>query len=142
MSYSPKLECPLMKGQENGHAAEDEHKRIESVGSAAKAIAETDAPTGSRRNPASEHTPNQTFAESLSSTRCGGLDLKAARACGNNRLSESLKKQTLNLLKTKYQGFGPTLAHEKLVEKDKQKSISSSMASPSPSTAINTAFFE
>jgi hypothetical protein len=27
----------------------------------------------------------------------------------------------LNLLKTKYRGFGPTLAHEKLVEKDKLK---------------------
>ncbi len=38
---------------------------------------------------------------------------------GNNRLSESVKKQSLNLLKTKYEGFGPTLAHEKLVEKDK-----------------------
>ena len=37
----------------------------------------------------------------------------------NNRLSERVKKQGLNLLKTKYQGFGPTLAHEKLVEKDK-----------------------
>jgi transposase len=36
-----------------------------------------------------------------------------------NRLSESVKKQSLDLLKTKYQGFGPTLAHEKLVEKEK-----------------------
>jgi transposase len=36
-----------------------------------------------------------------------------------NRMSESVKKESLNLLKTKYQGFGPTLAHEKLVEKDK-----------------------
>src|SRR5512139_2300162 len=39
----------------------------------------------------------------------------------NNRLSEEVKKQALNLLKTKYQGFGPTLAHEKLVEKEKLK---------------------
>jgi transposase len=39
----------------------------------------------------------------------------------NNRLSESVKKQALNLLRTKYQGFGPTLAHEKLVEKDRLK---------------------
>jgi hypothetical protein len=38
---------------------------------------------------------------------------------GNNRLSESVKKQGLRLLKTKYQGFGPTLAHEKLMEKGK-----------------------
>ena len=38
---------------------------------------------------------------------------------GNNRLAEEVKKRALNLLKTKYKGFGPTLAHEKLVEKDK-----------------------
>ena len=36
-----------------------------------------------------------------------------------NRLAESVKKQSLDVLKTKYQGFGPTLAHEKLVEKEK-----------------------
>jgi len=36
-----------------------------------------------------------------------------------NRISERVKKRSLNLLKSKYQGFGPTLAHEKLVEKDK-----------------------
>ncbi len=36
-----------------------------------------------------------------------------------NRLSESVKKQSLDLMKTKYRGFGPTLAHEKLVEKEK-----------------------
>jgi transposase len=39
----------------------------------------------------------------------------------NNRLSEEVQRKALNLLKTKYQGFGPTLAHEKLVEKDKLK---------------------
>jgi transposase len=38
---------------------------------------------------------------------------------GHNRLAEDVKKRVLNLLKTKYQGFGPTLAHEKLVEKEK-----------------------
>jgi len=48
-----------------------------------------------------------------------GLISKHRGRKGNNRLSESVKKQGLNLLKTKYQGFGPTLAHEKLVEKDK-----------------------
>jgi transposase len=37
----------------------------------------------------------------------------------HNRLSEEVQKRALNLLKTKYQGFGPTLAHEKLVEKEK-----------------------
>ena len=39
----------------------------------------------------------------------------------HNRLAEDVKKRALNLLKTKYQGFGPTLAHEKLVEKEKVK---------------------
>ncbi len=38
-----------------------------------------------------------------------------------NRLTESVKKRALDLLRTKYQGFGPTLAHEKLVEKEKIK---------------------
>jgi predicted DNA-binding protein (UPF0251 family) len=36
-----------------------------------------------------------------------------------NRLSESMKKRALDLLRTKYRDFGPTLAHEKLVEKKK-----------------------
>src|SRR3970040_1514522 len=40
---------------------------------------------------------------------------------GNNRLAEDVKQRALNLLKTKYKGFGPTLAQEKLVEKDKLK---------------------
>jgi transposase len=39
----------------------------------------------------------------------------------SNRLTEEVKKKVLDLLKTKYKGFGPTLAHEKLVEKDKIK---------------------
>ena len=39
----------------------------------------------------------------------------------NNCLAEEVKKKALDLLKTKYKGFGPTLAHEKLVEKDKLK---------------------
>jgi len=50
-----------------------------------------------------------------------GLVSKHRGRKGNNRLSENVKKQGLSLLKTKYQGFGPTLAHEKLVEKDKLK---------------------
>jgi transposase len=50
-----------------------------------------------------------------------GLVSKHRGRKGNNRMSERVKKQALNLLKTKYQGFGPTLAHEKLVEKDKLK---------------------
>jgi len=48
-----------------------------------------------------------------------GLVSKHRGRKSNNRISEDVKKQTLNLLNTKYQGFGPTLAHEKLVEKDK-----------------------
>ena len=40
---------------------------------------------------------------------------------GNNRLAEEVKKRALNLLKTKYKGFGPTLAHEKLVEREKRQ---------------------
>src|SRR5688500_18450465 len=39
----------------------------------------------------------------------------------NNRLAEEVKRKALNMLKTKYQGFGPTLAPEKLVEKEKLK---------------------
>jgi transposase len=50
-----------------------------------------------------------------------GLLSKQRGRRGNNRLSEEVKKRALNLLKTKYKGFGPTLAHEKLVEKDKLK---------------------
>jgi transposase len=50
-----------------------------------------------------------------------GLVSKHRGRKGNNRLSEEVKKQALNLLKTKYQGFGPTLAHEKLVEREQLK---------------------
>jgi transposase len=48
-----------------------------------------------------------------------GLVSKQRGRKSNHRLSESMKKQALDLLKSKYKGFGPTLAHEKLVEKDK-----------------------
>jgi transposase len=48
-----------------------------------------------------------------------GLVSKHRGRKANNRLPEEVKRKALNLLKTKYQGFGPTLAHEKLVEKDK-----------------------
>ena len=50
-----------------------------------------------------------------------GLVSKHRGRKGNNRLAEDVKKRALNFLKTKYQGFGPTLAHEKLVEKEKLK---------------------
>jgi transposase len=50
-----------------------------------------------------------------------GLVSKHRGRNANNHLAEEVKKQALNLLQTKYRGFGPTLAHEKLVEKDKLK---------------------
>jgi transposase len=50
-----------------------------------------------------------------------GLVSKQRGRKSNNRLTEEVQKKALKLLKTKYQGFGPTLAHEKLVEKDKLK---------------------
>jgi transposase len=50
-----------------------------------------------------------------------GLVSKHRGRKANNRLPEEVKRKALNLLKTKYQGFGPTLAHEKLVEKEKLK---------------------
>jgi hypothetical protein len=48
-----------------------------------------------------------------------GLVSKHRGRQANNHLAEDVKRKALNLLKTKYQGFGPTLAHEKLVEKEK-----------------------
>jgi transposase len=50
-----------------------------------------------------------------------GLVSKQRGRQSHNRLAEEVRKRALNLLKTKYQGFGPTLAHEKLVEKEKLK---------------------
>ena len=50
-----------------------------------------------------------------------GLVSKHRGRKGNNRLSEEVKKRALDLLQTKYKGFGPTLAHEKLVEREKLK---------------------
>jgi len=48
-----------------------------------------------------------------------GLVSKHRGRQGNNRLPDEVKRSALNLLKTKYKGFGPALAHEKLVEKEK-----------------------
>ena len=50
-----------------------------------------------------------------------GLVSKQRGHKSNNRLSEDMKRKALNLLRTKYKGFGPTLAHEKLVEREKLK---------------------
>jgi transposase/predicted SprT family Zn-dependent metalloprotease len=50
-----------------------------------------------------------------------GLISKHRGRKSNNCLTEEVKKKALDLLKSKYKGFGPTLAHEKLVEKEKLK---------------------
>jgi transposase len=45
-----------------------------------------------------------------------GLVSKRRGRVSNNRLAEGTRRKVLDLLKSKYGGFGPTLAHEKLVE--------------------------
>jgi len=45
-----------------------------------------------------------------------GLVSKRRGRPSNNRLAKATKHKALDLLKSKYQGFGPTLAQEKLVE--------------------------
>jgi transposase len=50
-----------------------------------------------------------------------GLVSKHRGRKGNNRLDEKVLRKALDLLKGKYKGFGPTLAWEKLVEKEKLK---------------------
>jgi transposase len=50
-----------------------------------------------------------------------GLISKHRGRKGNNCLSAEVKEKALDLLKSKYKGFGPTLAHEKLVEKENLK---------------------
>jgi transposase len=45
-----------------------------------------------------------------------GLISKRRGRPSNNRLAEATRQKALDLLKSKYQGFGPTLACEKLVE--------------------------
>jgi len=50
-----------------------------------------------------------------------GLISKHRGRKGNHCLSAETKQKVLDLLESKYQGFGPTLAHEKLVEKEKLK---------------------
>jgi transposase len=50
-----------------------------------------------------------------------GLISKHRGRQGNHCLKEAVKKKALDALKNKYKGFGPTLAHEKLIEKEKLK---------------------
>jgi transposase len=47
-----------------------------------------------------------------------GLVSKRRGKPSNNRLPDTTKQKALDLLKSKYVGFGPTLAHEKLVERE------------------------
>src|SRR3970040_2403205 len=47
--------------------------------------------------------------------------LEAMQRLSRKQMSKTDAGRILNLLKTKYRGFGPTLAHEKLVEKEKLK---------------------
>ena len=47
-----------------------------------------------------------------------GLISKHRGRPGNHRTPAEVKKKALDLLKSKYKGFGPTLAHEKLTEKE------------------------
>jgi transposase len=68
------------------------------------------------------HVSTRQIKRLLKTYRKKGAAGLVSRQCGrpsHNRLAEDVKKRALNLLKTKYQGFGPTLAHEKLVEKEK-----------------------
>lgn len=51
----------------------------------------------------------------------GGLISKHRGHPGNNRIPTEVQEKALDLLKSKYKGFGPTLAHEKLTEKEKMK---------------------
>jgi transposase len=47
-----------------------------------------------------------------------GLVSKRRGKPSNHHLPEATKQKALDLLKSRYVGFGPTLAHEKLVERD------------------------
>lgn len=50
-----------------------------------------------------------------------GLVSKRRGRASNNQLSKETRQKVLDLLKSKYQGFGPTLAQEKLVELEGMK---------------------
>jgi transposase len=50
-----------------------------------------------------------------------GLVSKHRGRKGNHCLPAETKRKALDLLESKYKGFGPTLAHEKLVEKENLK---------------------
>ncbi len=50
-----------------------------------------------------------------------GLISKQRGKPSNNRLDDQIKKQALKLLETQYADFGPTLASEKLLERNSLK---------------------
>jgi len=50
-----------------------------------------------------------------------GLVSRHRGHASNNRMKAEEKKKALDLLKSRYNGFGPTLAHEKLTEKENLK---------------------
>jgi hypothetical protein len=54
--------------------------------------------------------------QSYLSEGASGLVSKRRGKQSNNRLSEELKQRAIELVKTHYSDFGPTLAHEKLTE--------------------------
>lgn len=47
-----------------------------------------------------------------------GLISKRRGRASNHRLAENTRQRALDLLRSRYRGFGPTLAHEKLVENE------------------------
>jgi len=117
------------KGQENGPTTEDERQRTKQIGSHAEALRKTDVSRQARQPSQKEagailHLSTRQIKRLLKAYRqkgAAGLVSKHRGRKGNNRLSGDVKKLALNLLKTNYRGFGPTLGHEKLVEKDKLK---------------------
>jgi len=56
-------------------------------------------------------------------TGAAGLVSQRRGRVSNNRLNEATRVQALDLLGSKYRGFGPTLAWEKLVEIEGLKPI-------------------
>lgn len=51
-------------------------------------------------------------------TGAAGLAHRSRGSPGNHQLSQTLKDQALELVRTKYPDFGPTFAAEKLAERD------------------------
>ncbi len=54
----------------------------------------------------------------------GAVVHRARGAAPNNQIDEQVKRQILDRYREVYQGFGPTLAREKLIEEDGLRPIS------------------